>query len=112
MNEPTHTSTARKPSDPSARQRLRQAQLAESRALSRVCDAEARLKTAIARRDSAYATADGWVAAASALLDGARAELAVVSGLDRAALLLGIGKAELRRSAVSATARMPREHLA
>jgi hypothetical protein len=102
VNESTRTRSARKPADPSARERLREAQAAEARALSCVCDAEAKMASAIAKRDKARVTANGWVAAASALLDTARSEMASVSGADRAALLLDISKTELRRSLASA----------
>lgn len=102
MSEPTRTRPARKPADPRARERLREAQAAETRALAAVCAAEAKLASAAARRDKAHAAADAWVTTASTLLDEARADLATVSGVDRAALLLGIGKTEVRRSMASA----------
>lgn len=103
MSVPTRTRSTRKPTDPRARERLREAQAAETRALATVCDAETRVAAAIAKRDRAYATADSWVAEANATLDVARADLASVSGADRAALLLEISKTELRRSLASAS---------
>lgn len=105
MSEPSRTSPARKPADPHARERLREAQAAETRALAAVCVAEAKVASATARRDRAYAAADVWVSEAGAKLDTARADLATVSGVDRAALLLGISKAELRRSLATASDR-------
>lgn len=88
----------KKPTDVPARQRLREAQAVEARAVADVCVAEAKVRTAITKRDKAQAIADRWVAGATELLDRARADLVSVSGVERAALLLGIGKPELRRS--------------
>jgi hypothetical protein len=67
-----------------------------------VCVAEARVTSASAKRDKACAIANAWVAEANAGLDMARVDLARVSGVDRAAQLLGISKIELRRSLSSA----------
>lgn len=92
------SSSRKKPRDPHARERLREAQAAESRAVASVYAAEAKVEAAIIKRDNARATADGWVADATDLRDQARADLVSVSGADRAALLLGLGKLELRRS--------------
>ncbi len=103
MGEPHRTRPARKPADPRFRERLREAQTAEANALAVVCAAEAKVAAALARRDKARATADTWVAEANTVLDAARAELASISGVDRAALLLGIGRGELRRSLTSVT---------
>jgi hypothetical protein len=103
MFEPSRSRPARKPADPRAREHLREAQAAEAGALATVCAAEAKVASMVAKRDKARATADAWVAEASALLDTARSELAAVSGLDRAAVLLGINKNELRRSLSSAS---------
>jgi hypothetical protein len=103
LSVPIRTRPTRKPADPLARERLREAQAAETQALSAVCIAEAKVESAIVKRDKAYATADSWVADANAVLDTARSELASVSGVDRAALLLGISKTELRRSVASAS---------
>lgn len=100
MSEPSRTRPA-KPADPRTRERVRQAQAVETRAVAAVCAAEAKVAKVTAQRDKARAVADAWVAGASARLDAARAELAAVSGVDRAALLLGIGKTELRRSLLS-----------
>jgi hypothetical protein len=103
VSQPIRTRSARKPADALARERLREAQAAESQALSAVCVAESKVESALAKRDKAYATADSWVADANAVLDIARSELAAVSGVDRAALLLGITKTELRRSVASSS---------
>lgn len=97
------TRATRKPADPRARDRLREAQAAETRALATVCAAETKVASAIAKRDKACATADSWVADANSVLAVARADLVSVSGVDRAALLLGISKTELRRSLSSAS---------
>lgn len=102
MSAPIRTVPTRKPTDPLARERLRKAQAAETRALSAVCVAEAKVASAIAKRNKAYATADSWVADANAVLDVARADLVSVSGADRAAALLGISKTQLRRSLATA----------
>src|SRR5437879_13818348 len=98
MSDALRTSPVRKPNDPRARQRLREAQAVESRAVAAVYAAEAKLGTAITKRDKAHATAQLCVAEAGDVLDRARADLVSVSGVDRAALLLAIGKPELRRS--------------
>src|SRR5262249_28932687 len=92
------TRPARNVVDLSARERLRAAQAAEARAVSAVLAAEAKVEAAIAKRDKAYAAADSWVAAANAVRDAARLDLASVSGVSRAAVLLDITKTELRRS--------------
>jgi hypothetical protein len=79
------------PSDPQARERLREAQVAEARALTAVYTAEAALTAALeeaARADAALAVA--------------RATLIGRSGLDRAASLLAVSKTELRRSVAAA----------
>lgn len=104
MSDRFHTPPARKPTDPRTRERLREAQAAESCALPAVCAAETKVTSAIGKRDKACATADKWVTAAADALDHARAELVSVSGPDRAALLLGISKPELRRSLSAANA--------
>ena len=105
MSDPLRTSPARrKPNDPRARERLREAQAVEARAVVAAYIAEAKVATAITKRDKAHAIAEGWVAEATDLLDRARADLVSISGTDRAALLLGIGKPELRRSLSAANA--------
>lgn len=98
VSAPIRTRPTRKVTDALARDRLRAAQAAETRAVANVLAAEAKVAVAIAKREKAYAAADTWVAAANTVLDAARTELASVSGVDRAAALLGITKPELRKS--------------
>src|SRR5438874_358068 len=99
MSDVIRTSpTSKKPNDPQARARLREAQAAEARAVVAVYSAEAKVRAAITRRDGAHAVADAWVAEAAVVRDRSRAALVSISGLDRAAMLLGIDKPELRRS--------------
>jgi hypothetical protein len=101
----TVESTPRMPRDGRARERLREAQQQESRAVASVCAAGDRLSRARAKRDAVYVTATVKVERAEADLDSARASLVQVSGLDRAALLLGLDVAELRRSVGSRSSR-------
>lgn len=106
MGEPFRSRPARRtPADPRARERLREAQVAEAHAVAEVCAAEAKVATTIAKRDKARLTADAWVTEANEVLDRARAGLVSVSGLDRAALLLGIARPKLRRSLTSGSSR-------
>jgi hypothetical protein len=105
MSTPSRTRPTRRPADPRARERLREAQAAETAALAAVCAAKTKVAAAQARRTKALATAAGWVNEAATLLDAARADLAAVSGADRAALLLGIPKTELRRSLAAENSR-------
>ena len=105
MSDALRTSPAKKkPNDPGARERLREAQAVEARAVVAAYVAEAKVATAITKRDKAHAIAEEWVADATGLLDRARADLVSISGADRAALLLGISKLELRRSLSTANA--------
>ncbi len=89
------------PSDLQARERLREAQAAEARAVTAVYAADAERDKAIARRDEAVAAATTVVEAADADLAAARAGLVAVSGVDRAAILLGATRSELRRAAAA-----------
>ena len=99
MSDALRTSPAwKKPNDSRARERLREAQAVEARAVVAAYVAETKVATAITRRDKAQAIAERWVADATDLLDRARADLVSISGADRAAMLLGISKPELRRS--------------
>ncbi len=54
--------------------------------------AEAKVESARVKRNKARAAADTWVDGAACLLDRARADLVPISGVDRAAFLLGVGK--------------------
>ena len=98
---------SRMPRDVRARERLREAQQKESRAVAAVCAAGDALGRACAKRDAVYTTATVKVERAEAELDSARASLVQVSGLDRAALLLGLEAAELRKSVASRSSRTP-----
>lgn len=86
------------PKDGLARERLRAAQAAEARAVTAVCFAEDVLVGVRRKRDSAVAKADAAVAKAEQVVAAAQAELVAVSGLDRAATLLGHEKVVLRRA--------------
>ena len=92
-----------KPTDPRARERLREAQAVEARTVAAVYGAESRVERAAAKRDRAREVADVWVTDAVRVLDRARADLVSVSGVDRAALLLGLSRSELRRSLATAS---------
>jgi hypothetical protein len=91
-------SLGRRPTDLRARERLRDAQTAEARAVTAVYAAEAGRDAAIERRDQAWAAAAALVDAAEDDLAVARAAVVTVSGLDRAAVLLGTAKADLRKA--------------
>ncbi|HZC72090.1 MAG TPA: hypothetical protein VE442_15460 [Jatrophihabitans sp.] len=91
--------TARMPRDVRARERLREAQQQEAQALAAVCAAQDRLAKADAKRNAVLAAATAKVGQAQAGVDSAQGALVRVSGLDRAALLLGIDPAELRKIA-------------
>jgi CRP-like cAMP-binding protein len=101
--------TPKLPTDAIARERLREAQAREASAVTAAYDADAALQTATARRDAEFAAAEEalrrrraaaeeGVSRAAAAVDIARAGVADVSGTERAALLLGITKAELSRA--------------
>jgi hypothetical protein len=85
MRELSRGRSARVPSDPRTRERSREAHAAEARGVAAVCAAEAKVAAATARRDKA------------------RADLAAVFGVDRAALLLGISTSEVRHSVTLAS---------
>ena len=104
MTATTHAD-GRLPLDVHTRQRLREAQNAEGRAVKAVCSAQAAVDSARAKRDSLYAAADRIVERAENRLTSAQAQLVEVSGLDRAAGLLGTNRNVLRRAI--ATAREP-----
>jgi hypothetical protein len=84
-------SLGRLPTDPAARERLREAQAAEARVV-------ATYYTTATRLDSARAML---AEAESELSDAVRAVVAT-SGAERATILLGIGKAELRHAITAA----------
>ncbi|HZC53365.1 MAG TPA: hypothetical protein VE441_12820 [Mycobacterium sp.] len=85
MSDPTQAGLADGPADPRHRAQRRAMHSAEARGVAAVCAAEAKVARAIGR------------------LDQARAELAALSGLDRAALLLGISTSQLRQSVAAAS---------
>lgn len=103
--------TARRPRDVHARERLRAAQRQEAQAVARVVTAQDGLGRAIAKRDSIVATADQSVQRAQRALAIAQRALVETSGLDRAAVVLGIGRGQLRKfinaAAAVDTAREP-----
>lgn len=87
------------PRDVRTRERLRAAQAAEARAVSAVCSGQNALASACRKRDHAVAAADVTVNKAEHVLAVAQANLVDISGLDRAATLLGLDKAVLRKAA-------------
>jgi hypothetical protein len=102
----TQTRTPRKlPRDLRARERLREAQEAEARALTVVCAAEAALEGARAKREAVIARATATVDQSEAELAHAQAGLVKVSGLDRASVLLGLDRVGLRRTIAGHTSR-------
>jgi hypothetical protein len=82
-----------------ARERLREAQLREAEAVAAVCAAQDVLARACAKRDAVLESATAVVDQAQASVHAAQTGLVQVSGVERAALLLGVGPAELRKSA-------------
>jgi hypothetical protein len=90
-------SPSRMPRDVHARERLRQAQQAEAVAVAAVVAAIAVLDRAKSKRDVAIAAAEAVVERAAAGVADAEVALIGVSGLDRAALLLGVNRAHLRK---------------
>jgi hypothetical protein len=88
----------REPRRVDARQRLRDAQAAETSAVTAVYASETALARAVAKRDAAYAAATVAVEREVEALRGARGVLIKTSGLDRAALLLGMSRGQLRQS--------------
>jgi hypothetical protein len=95
------------PRDVQARERLREAQKAEARAVSAVCAAQDALAAAGRKRDRAVAAADAILAKAEQAVAVAHADLVEISGLARAAGLLGTDKASLRKARMQAAARTP-----
>jgi chemotaxis regulatin CheY-phosphate phosphatase CheZ len=89
--------TGRLPRDVGTRERLREAQLREVDAVAVVCAAQDRLRKACTKRDAAAAAATAVVDQAQASVESAQGALVQVSGLERAALLLGIDSADLRK---------------
>jgi hypothetical protein len=88
---------ARMPRDVRARERLREAQQQEAQALAAVCAAQEALAKTCAKRDAVLAAATAKVDQAQAGVESAQDALVRVSGLDRAALLLSLNPAELRK---------------
>lgn len=87
----------RPPRDTRTRERLREAQHREATAVAAVCAAEQAVHRARAKRDAIVASATVTVDQAQAALEAAQSALVAVSGIDRAALLLGIDAAALRK---------------
>jgi hypothetical protein len=86
------------PRDVHARERLRAAQQREAQAVAAVYVAERSLGKACAKRDEVLAAATAVVDKARQSVASAQTALVGVSGFDRAAALLGIEVADLRRS--------------
>lgn len=91
-------SMTKMPTDPDARERLRAAQTAESEAVTAAFAAIDAHGAAVVRRDELLRTAEVAVTAADRDVDAARVAVVAVSGKDRAALLLGVSKADLDRA--------------
>jgi hypothetical protein len=84
--------------DGPARERLREAQQREAAAVAAVFAAQGALQKACAKRDSVLASASEVVDAAQDVVAAKQAALVKVSGVDRAALLLGLAVPELRKA--------------
>lgn len=100
--EPRHEQAGRRPVDGRARERLREAQRREARALQAVAKADDSLMAKRLRWQQTCNAAERAVAEALRARDLAVAALAEVSGLDRAALLLSETPASVRRARRSA----------
>ncbi|TAM90291.1 MAG: hypothetical protein EPN43_05965 [Jatrophihabitans sp.] len=85
------------PRDVRARERMRDAQAAEARAVSAICAAQNALARVVEKRNQVVARADATVREAERSLVNKWAELVAVSGLEHAARLLGTTPAKLRR---------------
>lgn len=96
MTTPSKRST-RRPRDDHARNRLQRAQQLESEALADVYVARENVTKACSRRDAAIAVATARVEHAQRAAESAEEALVRVSGLDRAALLLGVETTTLRK---------------
>jgi hypothetical protein len=96
---------SRMPRDTRTRERLREAQQRESESVAAVCAATDVLHKAYAKREAAIAAATSTVEQAQAAVEAAEATLVTVSGIDRAALLLGIEPTELRKITTTRTGR-------
>lgn len=105
MTTPRPRATGRMPRDVQARERLRKAQDAEARAVSAVCSAQDALAAAGRKRDRVVAAAEAIVTKAELAVAAAHADLVEVSGLARAASLLGTDKASLRKARAQAATR-------
>lgn len=90
------------PLDVRTRERMREAQLAEARAVTAICAAQAAVARAAAKRDRTVAAANAMVQRAELELTRRHAALVSVSGLDRAATLLAVTPAKLRRASAAA----------
>lgn len=97
-------STVRLPRNLDARERLQRAQQAEATAVATVYRAEAQLTKAQAKYDTALAAATAFVDQARDGVAAAQQALVAVSGRDRAAQLLGVSSAELRKASLRAAA--------
>jgi hypothetical protein len=98
--------SARQPRDVRARERLREAQLQEANAVAAVFAAQQVLQRVCAKRDAAVAAANATVEQARESVSSAQGALVSVSGLNRAAVLLGVKTSELRAVSASRTARI------
>ena len=87
----------RRPRDARVRDRLLEAQQIEAEALAGVCLALDDLARTSAKRDAVMATATARVDEAQAAVESAQATLVEVSGLARAAQLLAMNPAALRK---------------
>lgn len=94
-------SSAALPRNVHTRERLREAQAAEARALAAVCAAELALARVVTKQNRVIDSARAAVSRAEHAVDVTRVTLVEVSGLDRAATLLGLNRKALRRTAAA-----------
>ena len=82
---------------PEVRDRLRAHQEQEAKALAAITAATARREAAVARRSEIVAAQDALVEAAVAREEAAMVELAITSGIERAAAILNMPVPTLRK---------------
>jgi hypothetical protein len=90
--------TGRIPKNVQARERLREAQDVEARAVSAASAAQDAFVAAARKRDKAVAVADALLAEAERALAAAQADVVAVSGVERASALLGVNRTVLRKA--------------
>jgi hypothetical protein len=86
------------PADSSTRDRLRRAQKAERESLRKYTTASRRVAAEFAKRDQVLSAHGALIDKAQAELAKALSALVTVSGVDRAAVLVGLAPADVRAS--------------